>query len=235
MGRMIIKDKIAALRKGHPTVSDKYHVMGAIVAEGSEPVITGELVKYSKITGYYEPAVDLTDVNEIAGIALATNVKLPRTWPADEADEVDYIAGEAFNLFIEGFIAVELDDSVITTTQDAVAAKGKKTDDTEIIPGKDYYTRTSNSDGAGYLNDGTYKYTLVDEPAVANIDNYYELSEIGQDAQENEITPNKGAAIILETGKLTTVDNVATGSIVALPGYTFTGFVDGRLAELRVK
>jgi len=232
MSKMIIKDKLSMLRKGYPTVSDKYNVAGGILQAGSADVPFGELVAYGSQVGYYKAATSVTDVAEIAGVVLATNVKLSAVWP----DEVVVVKpAEAFNLMLDGYIAIELDDSVVTETVDAVAAVAKQTEDTDIVEGKKYYTRASNSDGIGYLNDGTYKYTLVAEPAKANLNDYYELSNPGSDAMTDVVTPGKQAALILATGKLTTIDAVSAGTVVAMPGWYFTGLKEGRLAELEIR
>lgn len=235
MSKLIIKDKISMLRKGYPTVSDKYNVQGGIVVDGGEPVVVGELVKFSSIPGYYEKAVSLANVAQVAGIALSTNVRLTRVWPSDSVTPVTYEEGEAFDLFVDGFIAVQMDDAVIMSTLPMIAAVGAASLDTAVVPGKNYYTRASNSDGAGFLNDGTYKYTIVASPTGnPSTSSYYELSVVGQDAATNQVTPNKQAAVILSTGKFTTADYVTSG-VVLLPGYRFTGLIDGRLAELQVK
>lgn len=224
------------LKRGYPTVSDKYNVAGGVVdVNANNPILMGEFVKYASQPGYYKSASEgMAAVGEIAGIALATNVKLAGVWPDDGSTPERALAKEAFNLMVDGFIAMELDPTVSTITQDAVAAVGAKTTDTDIIPGKNYYTAAANSDGAGYLNDGTLKYTLVDTPLKANIATYYELTEVGANASTNMVTPGKQAAVILATGGLTTIDYVATG-IVAVPNMYFTGLVDGRLAEVKFR
>lgn len=234
MSKMIIKDKISMLRKGYPTVSDKYNVAGGILQAGSADVPFGELVAYGSQVGYYKAATSVADVAEIAGIVLATNVKLSGVWP-DENQAGLVKPGEAFNLMLDGYIAIELDDSVETVTAPAVAAVAAKTTDTDIVEGKKYYTRASSSDGIGYLNDGTYKYTLVASPLKANLNDYYELSNPGSDATTDVVTPGKQAALILATGKLTTIDAVSAGTVVAMPGWYFTGLKEGRLAELEIR
>lgn len=231
---MIIKDKISMLRKGYPTVSDKYNVAGGILQSGSADVPFGELVAYGSQVGYYKAATSVEAVGDIAGVILATNVKLSGVWP-DENQAGLVKPAEAFNLMLDGYIAIELDDSVETETADAVAAVGAKTEDEDIVVGKKYYTRASNSDGIGYLNDGSYKYTLVASPVKGSIGTYYELSNTGSDATTDAVTPGKQAALILATGKITTIDAVASGTVVAMPGWYFTGLKDGRLAELEIR
>lgn len=103
---LIIKDKIKQLMRGYPTVSDKYNVEGGIV-EGTDGVNFGDMVVYGSTTGYYKKATALTDINEFAGFVLATNVKLEDTWCGENKGPVTY-PGEAFNLFMNGFIAIAL-------------------------------------------------------------------------------------------------------------------------------
>lgn len=50
---------------------------------------------------------------------------------------------------------------------DASAAVYKKTTDTEVVEGKDYYTRSGS--------EGSYIYTKVVSPSTSEIDSYYEL------------------------------------------------------------
>lgn len=104
---LIIKDKITMLKKGYPTVSDKYNVTGGILEQDSDPVQFGELVAFDG-NGYYtkiNASLELTDASTVAGFVLATNVKTA-SWPGNQ---VYVYGGEAFNLLISGFIAVELD------------------------------------------------------------------------------------------------------------------------------
>lgn len=115
---MIIKDRIPMLKIGYPTVSDKYNVSGAVLA-GNTPVKFGQLVKLSATKGYFEAAAGAESVAEIAGFVLATNVKLANEFPGTE---VLIYPGEAFNLLVNGFMAVEL-DSAATLAQ--VTAKAQ--------------------------------------------------------------------------------------------------------------
>jgi len=71
---------------------------------------------------------------------------------------------------------------VATATYAAVAAVGAASEDTTVVEGKTYYTRESDASGAGYLNDGTYKYTKVASPTGnPATSSYYELSVLGED------------------------------------------------------
>lgn len=84
---------------------------------------------------------------------------------------------------IGGFMLFECADKVMyKAAVTAVACVAAKTEDEAVVSGKKYYTRASDSTGAGKLNDGTYKYTLVAEPATASIANYYEVTTEGNDA-----------------------------------------------------
>lgn len=127
---LIIKDKIQELLKGYPTVSDKYNVAGATLT-GNTPVQFGELVKKSATKGYFESAAaGVADVYDLGGFVLATNVKLAQDWPGTV---VQVNPGEAFNLFVSGFMAIELDSaatvSEITANAEAcvILATGKVT------------------------------------------------------------------------------------------------------------
>lgn len=102
---LIIKDKIPMLKIGYPTVSDKYNVAGAVL-EGSSPVGFGELVMFGITKGYFKKAASLSAVTDAAGFVVATNVKLAENFPGTT---VQVNPGEAFNLLVNGFIAVELD------------------------------------------------------------------------------------------------------------------------------
>lgn len=105
---LIIK-KIQMLMKGYPTVSDKYDVLPAIL-DGDTDVAFGEPVMFGATTGRYQAVEAATDVAKIAGFVLATNVKAPAVYPATDTPAVK--PGEAFNLFVRGWIAVELADAL---------------------------------------------------------------------------------------------------------------------------
>lgn len=115
---LIINDKIQMLMKGYPTVSDKYNVAGATLT-GTIPVNFGDVVKFSSTEGYFEAGTGMTDVSEVAGFVVATNVKLSRTWPGEVAQTYP---GEAFNLLVNGFIAVELGSDAVVANIKANAA-----------------------------------------------------------------------------------------------------------------
>ena len=59
---------------------------------------------------------------------------------------------------------------------DQAAAVYKKTEDTDIVPNKDYYTRTGS--------EGSYVYTKVTSPSQSEIDQYYELVSPATEASD---------------------------------------------------
>ena len=106
---LIIKDKIPMFKVGYPTMSDKYGVAGGML-EGSNPVEFGDLVKFGSATNQYEYAGGgVAGVSALAGFVVATNVKLA-DWPSNE---VKTYPGEAFNLLVNGFLAVKLNESAV--------------------------------------------------------------------------------------------------------------------------
>ena len=130
---LIINDKIKKFIPGYPTVSDKYNVSGAVLA-GEDPVEFGDLVGYSSTKGYFEKLKTVTRAEDVAGIVLATNVKLNLAWP--EGD-IKTLPGEAFNLLVNGFIAVKLDKAAVEAS---------------VLPNKQVYvtstaTLTTEDDG----------------------------------------------------------------------------------------
>lgn len=107
---LIIKNKIAQLKKGYPTVSDKYNVQGGIY-EGTDALHFGDLLAYGSATGHYVKLTTEATVDKLAGICLATNVKLANRYPGDSNASVETVKGEAFNLLVRGFIAVAIKDA----------------------------------------------------------------------------------------------------------------------------
>lgn len=105
------KSGIQKLMVGYPTVSDKYDV-GPAVLEGSAAAYPGDVVMFGSASGSYLPASSLSDANEVAGIVLATNVKVPSSYPAEKGP-VPFQPGEAFGLLVRGFVAVKLDEDAV--------------------------------------------------------------------------------------------------------------------------
>lgn len=103
---LIIGNKIQELMIGYPTVSDKYDVAPAVLA-GSTAVKFGDAVTFASTDGYFAAITStLSDATSVAGFVLATNVKLATGFPGTEPEVKP---GEAFNLLIKGFMAIELD------------------------------------------------------------------------------------------------------------------------------
>lgn len=132
---LIINDKIQELMKGYPTVSDKYNVAGGTLT-GANPAKFGELVKLSGTKGYFEAITAgnaLDAVTNLGGFVVATNVKLATDWPGTT---VQVLPGEAFNLLVNGFIAVELaetavEDDIVANKEVKVLANGGITTSTD--------------------------------------------------------------------------------------------------------
>ena len=120
---LIIKDKIAQLKKGYPTVSDKYNVQGGVYEGNTEALHFGDILKTTGVTGHYDIATATTDV--IAGICLATNVKLANRYPGDSNAKVETLKGEAFNLLVRGFVAVAIYDATFETAKATYEASDK--------------------------------------------------------------------------------------------------------------
>lgn len=131
MKGLIIKDKIPQMMKGYPTVSDKYNVAGGIVS-GNLPLNFGDLVAYSATPGYYVKAVGTSlPAAGLAGLVVATNVKLVRQYANGNSTNAETLVGEAFNLLLDGYIAAE-----VTITADTY---------TNIAAGKSVYYKLGAS------------------------------------------------------------------------------------------
>lgn len=125
---LIIKNKIQELMQGYPTISDKYDVAPAVL-EGDTAVKAGTPVTLGSTAGRYKACAAAADV--VAGFILATNVKLPNTYPASTQDQT-YVSGDAFNLMFKGFLAVPVDsgataDNIANGKKVALLAGGKIT------------------------------------------------------------------------------------------------------------
>lgn len=111
MSLILGKDGIQKLMVGYPTVSDKYDV-GPATVEGANPVYPGDVVMFGSAEAVYKPAASIDSMRKVAGIAIATNVKTPMTYPAPQGP-VPFQEGEAFGLMVRGFIAVALDANAV--------------------------------------------------------------------------------------------------------------------------
>lgn len=112
---LIIKDKMPGLIKGYPTVSDKYNVTGAVITGNTDIKFGDPLVWVDGVAnpdGYYVKSGvgvgAITAADDFAGFAISTNVKLAEGFPGTE---VLTKPGEAVNLLINGYIAVEFDSA----------------------------------------------------------------------------------------------------------------------------
>ncbi len=177
---LIIKDKIAQLKKGYPTVSDKYNVQGGVyVGTNTDALHFGDLLAYSGTTGHYRTLTADDAVADLAGICLATNVKLANRYPGDSNAKVETLPGEAFNLLVRGFIAVEIADATATyqaakTAYELVIKDKTKTAEEKKAAKATFETAKANAiasaavEGAPvYLVDGKFAADGEDEVAGA--------------------------------------------------------------------
>lgn len=111
MGLILGKSGFRKFKVGYPTVSDKYDVAGGILL-GETAAHNGDVLMFGDQAGSYKVASGLTNANQVAGILLATNVKLADRYPAT-SDSVVWKVGEAVNLMVRGFVAVECDSTVV--------------------------------------------------------------------------------------------------------------------------
>ena len=110
---MIYKSELPKFKVGFPTISDKYNVMGGVLT-GATAVNFGEVVKRSSTDGYYESAAAGCTLDNFAGFVIGTNVKLALAYPGTDAS-VKVMPGEAFNLLLDGGIAIALDSGATMT------------------------------------------------------------------------------------------------------------------------
>lgn len=108
MGLILGKNGIQKLMAGYPTVSDKYDVAPATLESGTAH--NGDVMMHGTSHSLYKVAASVSAASQIAGVLLATNVKVPDTYPA-ATGSVATKAGEQFNLIVRGFVAVELDSA----------------------------------------------------------------------------------------------------------------------------
>lgn len=110
MSLILGKDGFQKLMIGYPTVSDKYNV-GPAVNAGPSDIYPGDAVFTlgGQDHGDYVGSADIakTSAADFAGFAVATNVNVPKTYPAPEGP-VPFGAGQAFGLMQSGYIAVKV-------------------------------------------------------------------------------------------------------------------------------
>lgn len=156
---LIIKDKISQLMRGYPTVSDKYNVQGGI-NEGPAALTFGDMIKFGSQTGYYTKAESLTSINEFAGFVLATNVKLEDTWFGTNMFGPQTMPGEAFNVFMNGFIALTMKSDTDVTKIKEGSKIGVTLATTDLVTA-DKIDSTSIVELPGYELTGIYDYQTL--------------------------------------------------------------------------
>lgn len=157
---LILKDRISALMKGYPTVSDKYDVKPATLASSSEKGHFGDIVKFNG-DGFYTVASatnTITKATDVAGVLLATNVKLIEDFFNGSSMTVTTNPGEAFNLCFKGFVALELNKGTdLTTIKDGLqvyltpAGKATLSTTASAIAMPWYFTGVTETLGDGTL------------------------------------------------------------------------------------
>lgn len=159
MSLIIGPNGIAKLKLGYPTVSDKYDVDGGLYV-GDDPIPFGTILKYTSVSGQYKAASDgisaesPLEVAQIAGVALATNVKLA----TEPGHEVFINKGEPANRLLSGYVALALPSGADLTAFGPGDPVGISLTDASIHPvGGDYvaipgWTFTGVTDTA---SDGT--------------------------------------------------------------------------------
>ena len=110
---LIIGKKINMLKLGYPTVSDKYDVAGATLT-GETKVAFGAPVSWDSSTGEGAYVKAFTSTDTLAGFVVATNVKVPTTYPAEDNPVV--LPGESLNLLVKGYVAVKCNASISTAS-----------------------------------------------------------------------------------------------------------------------
>lgn len=138
MAKLILNGAIESLTKGYPTrVAPSDTTVPATLSKDSADGHFGDLVTFAD--GYFkviDSTTTITKAEEIAGVLLATNVKLVTDFLGD-SDPITK-GGEAFNLCTIGYVALELDSSVTIDTVKAgafayVTAEGKITTSSSAI------------------------------------------------------------------------------------------------------
>lgn len=122
---LILKDKLQELMRGYPTVSDKYNVRGGTLASTSDVGHFGDLVAFNG-DGFFtvvDEAHPLSDISQLAGVLLATNVKVTPDFFGGYTAEAPTMPGEAFNLAVSGYIALPV---AVEGTDDAEPTKAEK-------------------------------------------------------------------------------------------------------------
>lgn len=109
---LILNQSLKKLTKGYPTRTAKEQVEGGILG-GTDNLVPGQVVCFGAQPGEFTATFAAA---KIAGIALATNVKLVTEYPGESKD-APFVPGEAINLMISGYIAVALADGTTTVNE----------------------------------------------------------------------------------------------------------------------
>lgn len=114
---MIINDKLDTLMKGYPTLSDKYCVRGATLSSDSANAHFGDFVTYDGGTfKVVDSSNTITSADKVAGVVVATNVKLVTDFMSGKSAEALTYPGEAFNLLLHGYVALPCDTTISVDT-----------------------------------------------------------------------------------------------------------------------
>lgn len=108
---MILNTKLPQLMRGYPTVSDKYNVRGATLSSTSAEGHFGDIVLIDDAKDGYFVVADSTHsatADNVAGVLLATNVKLVTDFFGGSTAKAVTRPREAFNLMLEGYVALPL-------------------------------------------------------------------------------------------------------------------------------
>lgn len=162
---LIIKDKIASLMKGYPTVSDKYDVRGATLALTSAEGHFGDIVKYNG-DGFFtvvNSTNTIAKATDVAGVLLATNAKTITDFFKGSSATVVTEPREAFNLCVKGFVALEVKAGTDLTTLKEGLQAGLTTD------GKLTLTSTSGAIAVDWFFTGVTE-TLDDGTLLAEVE-----------------------------------------------------------------
>lgn len=122
---LILNGKLPSLMKGYPTISDKYNVRGGTLSSTSAVGYFGDVVKIDG-DGYFSVVNStntLTSADEVAGVILATNVKLVNTYGGGTTAKAETKPNEAFNLLIDGYVALEVSVSGTDGAEPTTAEK----------------------------------------------------------------------------------------------------------------
>lgn len=137
---MILNTKLPQLMRGYPTVSDKYNVRGATLSVDSGEGHFGDVVLIDDDKDGYFVVADSTHAataTNVAGVLLATNVKLVTDFFGGSTAKAVTRPRETFNLMLEGYVALPVKvtaESGEPTLDDikAALAEIKEGDDAKI-------------------------------------------------------------------------------------------------------